>query len=347
MPADWKRVEELFHSAAGLKAGERERWLAVQCGGDLTLQAEVLSLLESDARADGELARRLGGAADAYLQDRTPPLPRVGPYALRQEIGRGGMGTVHLAERDDGESPRLAAVKLVRRGMDTDFILERFRRERHVLARLHHPGIGRYLDGGVTPDGVPYLVMELVDGPPITRYCDERGLALRERLRLFVEVCAAVAHAHQQLVVHRDLKPGNILVDSSGRPKLVDFGICKLLYQDDADEPGACPMTPAYASPEQLSNGTATVASDVYSLGAVLYELVTGRRPHRLKGLTPRAMEAVVIHEDVLPPSSVTGGLPGDLDRLVLGALAKEPGHRPPTAEALGNDLEAYLGGAE
>src|SRR5574341_69028 len=213
---------------------------------------------------------------------------QVGSYKLVREIGRGGMGAVYLAVRADREFRQRAAIKLVKRGMDTDFVIRRFRNERQILAALNHPNIARLLDGGTTTDGLPYFVMEYIEGMPIHRYCDTHRLAVAERLKLFRQVCAAVAYAHEQQVIHRDIKPGNILVTGDGTPKLLDFGIAKILDPDlaaDTLNPTATAMrlmTPDYASPEQARGEQVTDATDQYSLGVLLYELLTGRRPHQL-----------------------------------------------------------------
>src|SRR4029079_19190416 len=197
-----------------------------------------------------------------------------------RELGRGGMGAVFLAERDDEEYRAKVAIKLVRSGMDTAFILARFRRERQTLARLQHPNISRLLDGGSTDDGLPYIVMEYIDGPWITSYTTQQKLDIEARVRLFQDVCSAVDYAHRNFIVHRDLKPANILVDGAGVPKLVDFGICKLLVESvTGDDTVGPPMTPNYASPEQFRGEAATTSSDIYSLGVVLYELLTGACP--------------------------------------------------------------------
>ena len=215
----------------------------------------------------------------------------VGPYRIIREIGRGGMGTVYLAVRDDDQYKKQVAIKLVRRGMDTDFIVDRFRHERQILASLDHPNIARLLDGGTTEDGLPYFVMEYIEGSPINQYCDDRRLSIAERVKLFQTVCSAVQYAHQNLVVHRDIKPSNIIVTPEGVPKLLDFGIAKLLAPDAVGQTQAAtvtmmrPMTPDYASPEQVRGRAITTAADIYSLGVLLYELLTGRRPYRIKTL--------------------------------------------------------------
>jgi len=234
-PSRRRKIEDLFHQALEQPELERKRWLIKACADDVSLLGEVESLLESEkSSASLSIREHVAGAAtamaEALEQNHLPR--RVGPYRLLRQIGRGGMGTVYLAERADGQFEQQVAVKMVQPGMDTEFILARFRRERRVLARLDHRNVGRLLDGGTTSDGIPYFVMEYIDGNWITRYCDSKTLSVEERLRLFIRVCSAVHYAHLQFVVHRDLKPGNILVDSKGEPKLLDFGICKLLYRE-------------------------------------------------------------------------------------------------------------------
>jgi serine/threonine protein kinase len=365
MEESWKRVEELFHRALEVPPGApRDAWLEAECRGDAALKQEVVSLLAHDGDAEthafgGPIARAAGKLA-TDSSSGTLVRPRVGPYRLLRKIGQGGMGTVYLATRDDGQYAQTVAVKLVRRGMDTAFILRRFRRERQILARLEHPNIGRMLDGGTTEDGVPFLVMEYIEGLSITRWCEEKRASIKERLRLFLEVCAAVNHAHANLVIHRDLKPGNILVDRTGRPKLLDFGICKLLYQDGGDASHTQTLewnalTPEYASPEQVLGEPVTVASDVYSLGVVLYELLTGTRPHRLEKRTPQAVEEAVCRKAVPLPServrasgvpraaALARALAGDLDNIVFRAMHRVPERRYASPEELASDVRSYL----
>ena len=231
--------------------------------------------------------RRRPGAAGRQWHGRLPSLRasarRVGPYQIVDEIGHGGMGEVYRAERIDGQFDQQVAIKLVRVGLGSAFIVERFLHERQILATLNHPNIARLLDGGATDDGVPYLVMELIDGDRIDAYCQANRLSVSERLRIFLQVCAAVQYAHQRLVIHRDIKPGNILVTKDGTPKLLDFGIAKILDPSgDSETTMARPMTPEYASPEQVRGEPITTATDVYSLGVVLYQLLTGRSPYRI-----------------------------------------------------------------
>ncbi len=357
----WLQVERLFHAALMFGAAEREDFLAASCGDD-GLRAEVGSLLAAHERAGDFIESSIFDAgfeaAPGAMTGKT-----VGHYRLIREIGRGGMGTVWLAERADDQFDKRVAIKLVRRGLDTDDILRRFRAERQILASLEHQNIARLLDGGATEDGLPYLVMEYIEGEPIDRYCDRRGLSITERLKLFREVCAAVQYAHQNLVIHRDLKPGNVLVTETGAPKLLDFGIARLL---DPERAGASSqrtltrgqmMTPDYASPEQVRGQTMTTASDVYALGVLLYELLTGRRPYRLAGCAPQEIERIVCETEPERPSlAVNGGregkpeklrrhLAGDLDNIALMALRKEPARRYASVEQFSEDIRRHLAG--
>ncbi|HET7617166.1 MAG TPA: serine/threonine-protein kinase, partial [Vicinamibacterales bacterium] len=289
---------------------------------------------------------------------RRLPIESLGVYRLIRELGRGGMGEVYLAERTDGRFEQQVAIKLVKRGMDSAEILRRFARERRILGRLEHPGIARLIDAGEAADGRPYFVMERVDGQSITKYCRTRGLLLEDRLRLFASCCDAVDAAHRRLVIHRDLKPSNILVTSDGQVKLLDFGIARLLASEDEAQRTSQAMfviTPAYAAPEQILGSGATMATDVFSLGVVLYELLTGVRPYERHATTPFELAAEVAHETVAPPSAVVRRdttpdaqrlarrLSGDLDTIVLKALAREPERRYPSAAALSDDLRRYL----
>jgi tetratricopeptide (TPR) repeat protein/tRNA A-37 threonylcarbamoyl transferase component Bud32 len=312
----------------------------------LKLVGQEMPDWESRSHFCGVAAHALESFYQTTVAVATPP--RVGPYRLVRELGRGGMGTVFLAERDDDQYRAKVAVKLVRPGMDTEFILARFRRERQTLARLQHPNISRLLDGGTTEHGLPYIVMEYIDGPWITTYADRHQFGLQARLRMFQDVCSAVDYAHRNLIVHRDLKPGNMLVDAAGVPKLLDFGICKLLMSESPADTMAPPMTPSYASPEQIRGEAATILSDVYSLGAVLYELLTGRGPRRFDNLTPVGIQRA-LEVSIVTPSAAVGDkrlarqLAGDVDSVVMHALDADPQHRYESAAQLAEDLRRYL----
>ncbi len=352
-PARWAKAGELFHDALELPAGERRPWLREMCADDTEMLAEVESLLGSDADGAGRILEgKIEPAFTSLLRANTPE--RAGPYRLVRELGRGGMGTVYLGERDDDEYQTKVAIKLVRRGMDTGIILNRFYRERQTLARLQHPNIARLLDGGTTAEGEPYIVMEFIEGERITDYCRAQELSTVRRLELFLDVCKAVDYAHRQFVVHRDLKPGNILVDRTGAVKLLDFGICKLLQAkamagEETAEFGPTPLTPDYSSPEQICGEATTIVSDVYSLAAVLYELLTGVKPHKIAEYTLRGIERGICEGEIAKPSSVCQSralsrqLQGDLDNILLLALQKDPRRRYETIEQFAADIRRHL----
>ena len=367
----WKQLDALLAQALDRPPDERTAFLRATCGGDPALYAEVAALLEdADAaeRALGESATDyaaplLPGLRDALAAsdatgdtgtgDLGPGAP-IGPYRVTALLGRGGMGTVYRAARADGAFEKTVALKVVRRGLDTDDVLARFRRERQLLASLDHPNIARLLDGGATDDGRPFLVLEHVEGEPLTDYADRKRLPVDARLRLFEQVAEAVQHAHRRLVVHRDLKPSNILVTGEGRVKLLDFGIAKLLDPEASDDAptrtGRQPLTPAYAAPEQLAGGAITTATDVYALGALLFELLAGERPPPADpGVTAEPPSARVSDEAAGARSTTAERLRrrlrGDLDTIVLKALREDPGHRYPSVEGLLDDLRRHRAG--
>jgi serine/threonine protein kinase len=306
-PKEWKRVKPLLDEAITLPAAERSSFLNRMCGGDFELQCEVESLLSShDQAGTGFMS---DPAIDLRTGFSTPPTRvghRIGAYDVLEEIGRGGMGDVYRAVRADGQFTKEVAIKLVRGGYDTAAVVERFRHERQILASLDHPNIARLLDGGTTDDGVPYLVMELIEGTPIDQYSDAHKLNVSERLRLFLQVCSAVQYAHQRLVIHRDIKPGNILVTHEGLPKLLDFGIAKILDPAaSATTTIANPMTPEFASPEQIRGEPMTTATDVYSLGVVLYQLLTGRSPYPRNTSVPHEFARIICDWEPERPSAI------------------------------------------
>lgn len=311
-PERWQKVSEIFAAALERPAPQRAAYLQSVCGSDCALREEVESLLKYDADRPGFLvvSAQASRAAGAMAETDEAGL-RLGPYVLVRRVASGGMGAVWLAHRVDEQFQGFAAVKLIKRGMDTDDILRRFRQERQLLANLRHPNICRLLDGGAAPDGRPYLIMEYVEGLPIDEYCDRNRLSVHQRLRLFCRVCAAVQSAHQNLVIHRDLKPGNILVTPSGEPVLLDFGIAKVLGPDgmtDVSEqtsPDRRMLTPQYASPEQIRGEPITTASDVYSLGVILYELLTGHGPYVSERGTRGELEREVLERDPERPSTI------------------------------------------
>jgi eukaryotic-like serine/threonine-protein kinase len=353
-PERWTEIKALLDGALEQPPAERERWLLAAAGGDAALAGEVAALLS--------LETEMGDFLERPLFDLHDPLggggrsgEEVGPYRLGREIGRGGMGVVYIAERADDEYRKTVAVKVLKRGLDTDEVIGRFRAERQILANLEHPNIARLIEGGTTTaDHLPYFVLEHVEGRPIDVYCDEEGLGLEERLRLFLVVCTAVAAAHRNLVVHRDLKPSNVLVTGDGTPKLLDFGIAKLLGPPEADAPithrDRFFLTPEYASPEQVSGLPVNTTTDVYSLGVLLFQLLTGRRPFELAGADLAEVARRLREEEAPRPSSVVPRelarrLAGDLDAIVGMALRKEPDRRYGSVEALAEDVRRHLAG--
>jgi serine/threonine-protein kinase len=351
-PHRWQQVRSLFQAALVAEPAHRTAHLAAACGGDAELRAEVESLLAAYQEAAGFLSSPAEEAPEPLS------LQRIGPYQVAQRLGAGGMGVVYLGLRADGEYQRRVAIKVLKPGLDSEEVIRRFRTERQILAALEHPNIARLLDGGTTEHGLPYFVMEYVEGRPIDVYCQEDRLALRQRLELFLTVCSAVELAHRNLVVHRDLKPGNILVTADGMPKLLDFGIAKLLNPElssvalGATAVGLQPMTPDYASPEQVRGEHVNTASDVYSLGVLLYELLTGRHPYRSQASDPAEIRRLVTDQEPRKPSLAAAPgeplarqLAGDLDNIVLKALRKEPSRRYASVEQLAEDIRRHLSG--
>jgi len=376
-PERWLHIERVFQSALDSEPADRKAFLDSACRDDPELRDEVESLLalEKDSGftspALEEGMRVLGAHSARRFEGRM-----IGTYRVQREIGRGGMGSVYLAARDDNTFQKLVAIKIVRGGLEAGDFIERFQKERQILATLDHPNITQLLDGGTTDDGLPYLVMEYIDGDPIDGYCDEHRLNITERLAIFQGVCAAVSYAHRNLIVHRDIKPGNVLVTRDGVPRLLDFGIAKLLAPGMApeDQTIAKPFTPEYASPEQVRGSPITTASDVYSLGVLLYRLLTGHRPYRQFISTSREIEHAICHEepekpsvaimrevppareneDRVTPSSVSRiregtteklrrRLQGDLDNIALMSLRKDPRRRYASAEQLSEDIRRHL----
>jgi non-specific serine/threonine protein kinase/serine/threonine-protein kinase len=397
-------AKEIFLDVCDLPPHERDAALAALCGADAALRAEVESLLahdapeaaappaagkEPDPRTTAIPGRR---SAPERLETRNDDFAaatragdvRVGPYRVLHELGRGGMGVVYLAVREGDRAQRRVAVKVLKRGMDTDDVLRRFEVERAVLAALNHPGVARLYDGGETTEGLPYFVMEHVEGLPIDKYCDVNRLDIDRRLALFRQVCLAVHCAHQNLIVHRDIKPSNIIVTADGQPKLLDFGIAKLINPGlspvaaGATAPDLRVMTPEYASPEQVRGQPVGTASDVYSLGVLLYELVTGHAPYRLRSRVRAEIERVVCEEDPEAPSTAVSKveqvasdhgdaapitpeavsrtregrpdrlrrrLAGDIDNIVLMAMRKEQARRYASAEQFAEDIQRHLDG--
>lgn len=380
-PEEFSRIRSIYEQALPMSVSDRAAFLDREFHGSEEIREQVERLLRGHDRAPGWLEQPVLGASKGFVAPE-PPLMEgrcFGGYTLIREIGRGGAGVVYLAERSDETFHRQAAIKLVLPPANSDAVLSRFQQEREILASLDHPNIAKLLDAGVTEEGWPFFVMELVDGQPINRWCDERKLTISQRLELFRGVIDAVRFAHQRLVVHRDLKPSNIFVTNDGVVKLLDFGIAKVL---EAKQPGDSPetltlagmMTPEYASPEQLNGAAITTLSDVYSLGVVLYELLTGHRPYRLLSAAVHEMVRIISEVEPARPSEVVttsesspgrGRTPitpetvsavregdaqrlrkrlaGDLDSILLMALRKEPERRYVSVESLAEDLRLHL----
>jgi hypothetical protein len=346
------RIEQIFSEALAVPAEAREELIRARCAADVAMIAEVSALLEACAAEERLTAacRPETGAG----QEVRPHRKRVGAYEIDRLLGRGGMGAVYLAHRADGQFEQQVAIKLIDLPLATEIFRERFRQERQILAGLQHPYIARLLDGGVTAEGDPYLVMEFVDGMPIHRYCQEHRLTVSQRLALFLQVCEAVQFAHQNFVVHRDLKPDNILVAEDGTPRLLDFGTAKLLSPTIAaagaglTRDGYQSFTPQYASPEQVLGKPVTAASDTYSLGVLLYLLLTGNQPYELAELTTEELLRVICEEPPrkpVPAEALGRRLDADLDAILMKALRKEPGARYGTAAELATDVRAWLDG--
>src|SRR5271155_389217 len=333
-------IEELFHRVADLTAESRAKYFAEHEVDEETRQ-EVETLLTFDSGASSFLERDISIAASLALPQLDPSGWRCGPYRLLEVIGRGGMGAVYLAERADGEVTQQVAVKLLPPGAGA-IQRERFLQERQILASLAHPNIARMLDAGHLENGQPFLAMEFVQGKPIDVF--SVGLNIRQKVKLFLQVCAAVGYLHRNLIVHRDLKPTNILVTSEGEPRLLDFGIAKSLdVATDSTITSMRMLTPNYASPEQVLGGRISTATDIYSLGAVLYQLLTGEPAHEFEDHSPETIARVVTTREVTRPSQRSPELKGDLDFILLKALRKDPQDRYGTVEQLAEDLGAFL----
>jgi serine/threonine protein kinase len=333
-------VEELFHELADLSAELRTRYFA-EHDVDATARQEVEALLAYDLDASVFLRRDISIAASRFLPQLEATGRRCGPYSLLKMIARGGMGAVYLAEREDGEVIQRVAVKLLPLGAG-DFQREQFLQERQILAALSHPNIAHMLDAGHLENGEPFLVMEYIDGKPIDVFA--AALSVREKVALFLKVCAAAGYLHRNHIVHRDLKPNNILVTADGEPKLLDFGIAKALDSaTNSTTTSIRALTPDYASPEQVKGLRVSAATDIYSLGAVLYRLLTGKPPHEFEDRSPETIAHVVAAREVTPPSTWTRELTGDLEFILLKALRKDPRERYASAEEFGQDLQAFL----
>jgi eukaryotic-like serine/threonine-protein kinase len=373
---DWERIQKLFAHALDLKKEDRITYLKVECGDNVDLLSEVTSLLESDENIHPVLDKKASEIIN--IEEKLNFVGKqIGSYTIIEEIATGGMGSVFLAERSDGFFDQKVALKIIKPGLSTIPIIRRFQHERQVLANLQHPNIARLFDGGVTKDRRPFFTMEYVDGIPIDEYCEQNSLSINERLDLFIKVCNAVQYAHNNLVIHRDLKPSNILITNDGTIKLLDFGISKVLSaeSENNDLPTITQaeinlMTPEYSSPEQIRNTNISVATDVYSLGLILYKLLSKKSAHEFKNRTFSEYEKVVCERTIIRPSVALGvrnedtedpafpeigkkrknqnrrlkkSLVGDLDNICLMALRKEPERRYASAEMLAYDIERYL----
>jgi eukaryotic-like serine/threonine-protein kinase len=334
-----------------LTAAERGTFLDQECRTQ-EVRGEVASLLEHEGSEPLITAPAIAAAAASLVREANPDErligARLGSYRLQSIAGYGGMGAVYRACRDDDEFQQQVAIKLVRAAAESRNAQQRFRRERQILANLSHPNIARLLDGGSTPENVPYLVMEFIEGEPFTKWCDQRALSIEQRVRLFLPVCEGVEAANRERVIHRDLKPANILVTRDGVPKLLDFGIAKLMDENPRD-PGFTAtrfqvMTPDYASTEQVRGDRVTAATDVYSLGVVLYEILTGQKAQSIPEHTPPTIVSVVCHAEPRHPI-VKSQLSGDLDNIIRKAIRKEPERRYSSAADLCSDLTRYLAG--
>src|SRR5579863_5788356 len=378
--ARWQQIQSLFDQLIDSDTRERAVHLARACGSDMELLSSVESLLAADGGREDPLLQVIGHAAESLLDDHRDRLigTRIGPYLVVSILGHGGMSTVYRGERDDAQYQQTVAIKVLQQATLHPRLRSRLHSERHILATLDHTSIARLIDSGDLDDGTPYLLMEHVDGESIDRYCDSRTLFVRERLELFVKVCSAVQYAHRNLVVHRDIKSANIFVTADGAPKLLDFGIAKLLAPESLSYTLAVTrlqervLTPENAAPEQVLGRPITTATDIYSLGVLLYQLLTGRSPYRLLSYSQLQLERAICMDDPARPSQVVvaklkgetdhdrsrisdrrglspqrlrARLSGDLDAIVGMAMRKEPDRRYASVEALADDLRRHLHG--
>ncbi len=373
----WQKIKKVFNEAAEMPPDERRKFLEQNCNGDAEMRGEIEKMLgfaddENDA-FESNAFEILGGTQPEKIPER------IGKYKILKEIGRGGMGAVYEGIYETKDFAQRVALKVIKRGMDTDQILSRFRHEQKILAFLVHPNIAQFLDGGMTDDNLPFYAMEFVSGKFVDDFCAEQDLNLDERLRLFRQICSAVQYAHQNLIIHRDLKPSNILVTADGTPKLLDFGISKILTPDAEEKVGTATqlgmMTPAYASPEQVRGTRIGTTSDIYSLGVILYELLTGEKPYKFSANSQLAIERAVCESEPIRPSSVSkqeeekrrkgekekkdlssisstplvlfssSQLRGDLDNIILKSLRKESAERYASVQEFSEDIRRYLAG--
>ncbi len=364
---DWQKIKEVFNEAVELSSAQRQDFLKRKFNGDKEMRREVEKMLDfADEETSSDALEK--NAFEIFTNgDHTKIPEQIGSYKIIREIGRGGMGAVYEAVRETENFTQRAALKIIKRGMDTDAIVSRFRHEQKILASLEHSNIARFLDGGMTDDGLPFYVMEFVEGEFIDDYCKEKNLSVKEKLELFREVCAAVQYAHQNLVIHRDLKPRNILVTKDGTPKLLDFGIGKILTSD-TEETGTATqfgmMTPAYASPEQIRGLRIGTTSDIYSLGVILFELLTGEKPYKINSKSQMEIERAILETEPTKPSTISNFkfqisnsdnrksqianrklLKGDVDNIILKALRKNPLERYSSVQEFSEDIRRHLVG--
>lgn len=374
-PEHWELLKEVFSKALELKEDDQKEYLKDVCGDDVALFKEVMFLLEAH-NTEGVIDRSIGKmmlTALSELKSRKILGKQVGAFRIVEELGHGGSGTVYLAQREDMVIPQQVALKMLRAGFVTDEQANRFHSESRIQATLKHNNIARLYDGGITGDGQPWIAMEYVKGRPIDEFCKSQSYSLVQRLELFLEVCDTVQYAHSNLIVHLDLKPANILVDEAGKVKLLDFGIAKMLAGDDNEEnfvphtqTGLLPLTPAYASPEQITKQNITTSSDIYQLGLILFELLTSAFPYEFKGNSPGDIARTICETDPIRPSSAAAKIfnkgrsqeislepeafkrlqkkrRGDLDAIVLKCLSKKPLRRYQSAGKLAEDIKAFL----
>ena len=362
-----KTLKLIFEEAIELDKDKREEYFNNLPENQKIYIAEVKSLLEAYEATD-DFLEIASTETLTFEEDQTNPLigKHIGPYLIEEEIGSGGMGIVLIGKRDDHKFEQKVAIKILKQGLSTKYLVKRFETERQILANLQHPNIARLFDGGTTNEGLPYLIMEYIDGIPITEYCEKHNLSIKQRLKLFQSVCDAVQYAHQHLIIHRDIKPGNILVNQDGRPKLLDFGVAKLLDEHiDLTRTRMWIMTPEYASPEQILGENITTSSDIYSLGILLYQLLTGCQPYKITTSSPFAISKIITEGKIVKPSEIQRDkisstdsekckektekafnlLKGDLDNIILKAMRKDPSQRYKSVQELSDDINRYLKG--
>lgn len=366
-------IKSIFERALELDKLSRELFFKNLSQEEKIYEKEVKSLLKAYEAHDDFL--EIETETNIFSEDNIGPHPligqHIGPYLIEEEVGIGGMGIVFMGKRDDKEFEQRVAIKILKQGLTSEYLVKRFQNERQTLAKLQHPNIAKLFDGGKTSEGLPYLIMEYIDGLPITEYCDKNSLSVKQRLKLFITVSNAVQYAHQNLIIHRDIKPGNILVNNEGRPKLLDFGVSKLLDQELNNEKenltktGMWHLTPEYASPEQIKGENITTNSDIYSLGVLLYQLISGTAPYKIYNSSPLAISKIFDEEKITKPSEVVQKntdeikndktntklipnhkeLKGDIDNIVLKAIHKDPAQRFSSVYEFTNDIERYLKG--